>query len=260
MLQSDSKNFPAGTIILAGIFLLVMVATYLLVKPPAPPAELAGIIKSQYRPLQNFELIDSNSAVFNKDSVLGKWNFIFFGYTFCPDNCPTTLHVLDQMNAMIEDDQSMSSTDIQVVFVSVDPARDTFVRLHEYIGYFNRSFIAATGSHKVLKNFTSQFGTDFDIDPETGDGSYNVIHTRVHITLKRNPVMSMHLQKFVDRVRGFEARGAKDFTMSMIEAKDLHADITRLLVNLQELQEANLLKTQESTDVIEVKVTGGTFR
>ena len=69
--------------------------------------------------------------------------------------------------------------------------------------------------------------------------------------------MSIHLQKFVDRVRGFEARGAKDFTMSMSEAKDLHADITRLLIDLQTLRE-QAVTTQED-QVITVEMDGGKF-
>ena len=69
--------------------------------------------------------------------------------------------------------------------------------------------------------------------------------------------VSIHLQKFVDRVRGFESRGTKDFIMSMAEAKDLHADITRLLIRLQELQEAATARASE--EVITVQVTGGSF-
>jgi hypothetical protein len=70
--------------------------------------------------------------------------------------------------------------------------------------------------------------------------------------------MSLHLQKFVDRVRGFEARGAKDFVMSLADAKDMHADITRLLLDLQNLRE----QTAESTtkeEVLVVKMDGGSF-
>lgn len=69
--------------------------------------------------------------------------------------------------------------------------------------------------------------------------------------------MSMHLQKFVDRVRGFESRGIKDFTMSMNDAKDLHADITRLLIELQVLREHAVAKVDDQ--VLEIKVSGGTF-
>ena len=69
--------------------------------------------------------------------------------------------------------------------------------------------------------------------------------------------MSMHLQKFVDRVRGFEARGAKDFMMTMNDAKDLHADITRLLLELHALRE-QLTQTKEQ-EVITVEVSGRSF-
>ena len=69
--------------------------------------------------------------------------------------------------------------------------------------------------------------------------------------------MSLHLQKFVDRVRGHEARGSKDFIMTLAEAKDMHADITRLLLELHDLREqANNLQPEE---VITVQVGGGSF-
>jgi hypothetical protein len=70
--------------------------------------------------------------------------------------------------------------------------------------------------------------------------------------------MSIYLQKYVDRVRGLEARGAKDFTMSMADAKDLHADITRLLIDLQNLREHRMLKDTDE-EIITVKMDGGSF-
>jgi hypothetical protein len=69
--------------------------------------------------------------------------------------------------------------------------------------------------------------------------------------------MTIHLQKFVDRVRGHEARGARDFVMSMADAKDLHADITRLLIDLQTLRETTVKTPQE--EAITVKMDGGSF-
>lgn len=67
--------------------------------------------------------------------------------------------------------------------------------------------------------------------------------------------MTIHLTKFVDRVRGYESRGAKDFIMSMKDAQDLHADITRLLLELQTLREPTVMQEQ----VITVKMDGGSF-
>ena len=69
--------------------------------------------------------------------------------------------------------------------------------------------------------------------------------------------MTIHLQKFVDRVRGQEARGARDLVMTINEARDLHADITRLLLALQNLQEQQI-KTA-NTDVLKVEIQGGSF-
>jgi len=69
--------------------------------------------------------------------------------------------------------------------------------------------------------------------------------------------VTVHLQKFVDRVRGHEARGSRDFVMSMSDAKDLHADITRLLLTLQTLQEQ--AKTEAEQEVITVQIGGGQF-
>jgi hypothetical protein len=71
--------------------------------------------------------------------------------------------------------------------------------------------------------------------------------------------MSLYLQKFVDRVRGQEARGAKDLVMSMADAKDLHADITRLLIDLQNLRENAMIKAT-SDEVITVQMNGGSFK
>jgi hypothetical protein len=69
--------------------------------------------------------------------------------------------------------------------------------------------------------------------------------------------MTIHLQKFVDRVRGHEARGSRDFVMSMTDAKDLHADITRLMLELHDLREQAVAPAEEP--VIRVQVGGGSF-
>jgi hypothetical protein len=69
--------------------------------------------------------------------------------------------------------------------------------------------------------------------------------------------MSQHLQRFVDRVRGAEARGVRDFTMSMDEARDLHADLTRLLIELNELRTAATPTNTE--EVITIQMDGGKF-
>jgi len=79
---------------------------------------------------------------------------------------------------------------------------------------------------------------------------------QAHSTQKVKP-MTIHLQKFVDRVRGQEARGARDLIMTINEARDLHADITRLLLTLQSLQEQQSKAAAE--DVVKVEIQGGSF-
>jgi hypothetical protein len=73
--------------------------------------------------------------------------------------------------------------------------------------------------------------------------------------------MSLHLQKFIERVRGHEARASKDFVMPMADAKGMAADLTELLLELRTAKEA-LLKPRDDKDeeVLEVVVTGGTFK
>jgi hypothetical protein len=69
--------------------------------------------------------------------------------------------------------------------------------------------------------------------------------------------MSLHIHKFIDRLRGFEARGSKDYIMSLTEAKDLHADITRLLLELETLRTA--IEVAKKDEIITVEVGGGSF-
>jgi len=69
--------------------------------------------------------------------------------------------------------------------------------------------------------------------------------------------VSIHLQRFVERLQGFEARGAKDFTMSMIDAKGMHADLTQLLLELTALKEQATVPQDNA--VIQVKMDGGSF-
>jgi len=71
--------------------------------------------------------------------------------------------------------------------------------------------------------------------------------------------MTIHLSKFIERVQGQQARGARDFIMSLKDAQDLHADITRLLLELQALREHTVATLQKDTETITVKMDGGTF-
>lgn len=172
-----NKKFSAGTFLLFSLFLLAILITYMLVKPPAPPPELMGVLRPDFRLLQPFKLTDHNNAVFNEEKFQGKWSFVFFGYTSCPDICPTTLHVLSSVQTLLEDGTDDDPANRQVIFISVDPERDTTKILAAYMSYFNTSFIGATADKTEIDKLTRQFGAGYVIEPETSPGQYLVAHT-----------------------------------------------------------------------------------
>lgn len=172
-----NKKFPAGTLFLFSVFLLVMLGTYLLVKPAPPPPELIGVLRPDFRPLYPFKLTDHNKAVFDEKRLQGKWTFIFFGYTSCPDICPTTLQVLSSVQTLLKDETDDDPTNRQVVFISVDPKRDTPESLATYVSYFNSNFIGATADKTEIDSLVKQFGAGYAFEPETLPGQYLVAHT-----------------------------------------------------------------------------------
>ena len=172
-----NKKFPAGTVFLFSLFLLVMLITYTLVKPSPPPPELIGVLRPDFKPLHPFELSDHNNTVFDEKRFKGKWSFVFFGYTSCPDICPTTLHVLNSVYGQLEDGTSGDAADTQIVFISVDPQRDTTEKLASYISYFNEKFIGVTSDKTKIDNLVRQFGAGYALEPETSPGEYLVAHT-----------------------------------------------------------------------------------
>ena len=175
--MTNIKKFPVGTLFLFGIFLLVMLATYFLTKPSAPPADLDGVLRQDFKPLHQFKLTDHNGASFNEERLQGKWTFVFFGYTSCPDICPTTLHALSSVQVLLENESSDDTANRQVVFISVDPERDTTETLATYMSYFNNKFIGATADKMEIEKIARQFGAGYVLEPETAPGQYLVAHT-----------------------------------------------------------------------------------
>lgn len=177
MSSPSTKSLPIGTFVVGVLFLLTMLATYLLVKPKPPPAELQGVISTQFRTLEKFELISQKTRPLTQANLKARWSFIFFGYTSCPDVCPTTLHVLSQVYRLLMEEDQSSTAQVQVIFVSVDPQRDSLQKTTEYTGFFDKDFLAVTGDEASLRAFSKQFNAGFIIEPETAPGIYNVAHT-----------------------------------------------------------------------------------
>lgn len=128
-----------------------------------------------YRQVPSFELMDVNGEPITEALFEGQWSLAFFGYTHCPDVCPVTLQVMKNVVAKMEE---QGQTPPQVVFVSVDPVRDTSADMKQYINYFNDSFIGITGQATHIKELADALGivavfTANDEDPE----NYIVDHT-----------------------------------------------------------------------------------
>jgi protein SCO1/2 len=127
------------------------------------------------KPLTPFALTDHKNRAFDLASLRGKWSFLFFGFTNCPDVCPTTLAVLARVREYIVKNMAQAE-DIQFVFVSVDPNRDTSARLAEYVGYFDSRFLGVTGDKAQISNLTGQLNATYKITITPGE-NYPVYHT-----------------------------------------------------------------------------------
>ena len=146
----------------------------LVLQRPVVEDELAATRFPVARAVQPFELVDHKHEVFDNAALQQRWSFLFFGYTYCPDVCPTTLSVLNSIAQRLQDvDQ-----DIRFVMVTVDPQRDTPERLAEYVTYFNGDFLGVTGSDEALEQLTRQLGILYNrVESESGSENYLVDHT-----------------------------------------------------------------------------------
>lgn len=128
------------------------------------------------KPLTAFALTDHKNRVFDLASLKGKWSFLFFGFTHCPDICPATLTVLASARDSIAKNP-VGAEDIQFIFISVDPNRDTATELGQYVDYFGAAFIGVTGDPAQIGNLAGQLGADYQVAITPGMENYPVYHT-----------------------------------------------------------------------------------
>jgi protein SCO1/2 len=131
---------------------------------------------SELRPLTAFTLTDHKNLAFDLASLNGKWSFLFFGYTHCPDVCPTTLAVLASVRASLAG-SAVGAEDIQFVFVSVDPNRDTAGKLRQYVNYFDPALLGVTGDNAQIANLAGQLSAVYQVMITPGTDNYPVYHT-----------------------------------------------------------------------------------
>jgi protein SCO1/2 len=133
-------------------------------------------------PLPQFTLTDHNGLEFNRWNLNRKWTFMFFGYIFCPDVCPTALVDLDDVYQNLAEKGDLIEeefkVDTQFVFVTVDPERDTVEELKDYIPYFNKAFVGVTGEQEVIDSLTRPMGVAYSRVPgKDADGDYFIDHS-----------------------------------------------------------------------------------
>lgn len=153
------------------------------------PLEISGFAFPSPKELTNFELIDQNNNTLDASFFKDKWTFIYVGYTFCPDACPMSLTILDQLYKKLESSGELTDN-ISMLLVSVDPDRDTPERLNSYVKHFNDRFVGATGELNQIKTFANQVSAIYSVPEDRSDPNYLVDHSSSIILI--NPNAAVH--------------------------------------------------------------------
>jgi protein SCO1/2 len=157
----------------AGLVVLLLVVAVVAGWWNLPP-ELHGVALQSPRVADDFTLMASTGEPKSLTDFRGQYVVLYFGYTYCPDVCPTTMNDLKQMAAELGETRMK---DVQVILISVDPERDTPEQLATYTGFFHPSFIGMTGTVPEIQAVASQFGIFFERQPGSENTNYLVDHT-----------------------------------------------------------------------------------
>ena len=167
------------TILLTSIivsFIIILIATFMFAEHLSrknTPKKISDII-------ENINLVDHNGTKFNFNTLNGNPSLLFFGFTHCPEICPTTLSQLSEVTKNLQ--TPINSTNI--IFVTLDPKRDTQGHLKEYIRYFNQNVLAITGEIKELKKLADNWNVFFETIG-LSQKNYNLNHTATVFMLDR---------------------------------------------------------------------------
>jgi protein SCO1/2 len=139
----------------------------------APPARLRSGVFEPPRAAPAIALASSNGKPFRLADFRGKVVILEFGYTHCPAVCPATLATLAQARALL----GSQAAEVQVLFVTVDPARDDVARLGAYLARFDHGFIGLTGSQQQVDAVLKDFGISASRQPMAGGTDYGISHS-----------------------------------------------------------------------------------
>lgn len=152
-MPNSAKAVTVGVVAAFAAVAGLLIAS-LVMKPGGPAALKAGTLLDKPRDLPAFALTDTAGAPFGKERLAGQWSILFVGFTNCPDVCPNTMGVLKTVHAKL----AGQKRPFQVVFLSVDPERDTVETLGKYVHYFDPAFVGVTGETAELDKVAAAMG------------------------------------------------------------------------------------------------------
>nr|CRH04870.1 Putative electron transport protein SCO1/SenC [Candidatus Magnetococcus massalia] len=144
------------------------------------PPSLKRVVLGKPRPLRPFELQDHEGKPFSNARFKGRWSLIFFGYTHCPDICPTSMNLMAELFEVLKERGEVKP--YQGLFVSVDPDRDELKLLKDYVGYFNPTFIGIKGDVKKTASLAADMGAVYYREPGGTPKDYLIAHSaKMHV-------------------------------------------------------------------------------
>jgi protein SCO1/2 len=171
-----AMNRAAAAVLVIAAALAGAVTAFLVTRPgAAPPALERATRLDAPRPLPAVTLLDQAGAAWGPDRLRGRWTLLFFGFTHCPDVCPTTLATLAGARRLLSDLPAGEQPGL--LFATVDPARDTPQALAQYVGHFDPAFAGVTGDAAEIGRLTREMGVAVHIGAADADGRYAVDHS-----------------------------------------------------------------------------------
>jgi protein SCO1/2 len=169
-------NFRKAFIVFASLAAITAGAWFSFQLTSPPPAPGTATVLPATSELPEFSLLDQNGKMIGRDVFEGQWDLLFFGFTQCPDICPTTLQVLADAQRQLANAGQQPLP--RIVLVSVDPERDTPDVIGQYVGHFGDDSLGITGPMDELRKLTNGLGIFFE-KSGPDEENYSVAHSAV---------------------------------------------------------------------------------
>jgi len=160
--------------------MIAIMSTILLWGCEAEPWKTKDI--SGLMPVLDFNLVDENGKTVSGEDFFGKTSLLFFGFTHCPDICPTTLA---RLAALTNSPEGELRSDVQILFVSVDYKRDTPAILKQYTDAFSKQVIGLSGTKEALDTLTRRYRVTYALGDADESGNYEVSHSSAVFAFNR---------------------------------------------------------------------------